>query len=161
MSHHKPFISFCLIHIRLYGWAQHMWTNHYHLRQHHQPGSPLPDIHPQSAADLHHDAPLGLHRLLLLHQDRVDGHHQGLRLCSEHLRRKLPFRGPYCKFTDPPPPLTFTFHRIPVPVLSRSLELLVCYRSWLNGAILCMRLGKTNHVTDVLIGSDMKSVLFE
>ena len=27
------------------------------------------------------------------------------------------------------PPLTFTSHRIPVPVLSRSLELLVCYRS--------------------------------
>lgn len=27
------------------------------------------------------------------------------------------------------PPHTFTFHRIPVPVLSRSLELLVCYRS--------------------------------
>ena len=99
VSYTKPLTSFCLIHFRLYGWAQYMWTNHYHLRQHHQPGSPLPNIHPQSAADLHHDAPLGLHRLLLLHQDRVDGHHQGLRLCSEHLRRKLPFRGPYCRFT--------------------------------------------------------------
>ena len=39
-----------------------------------------------------------------------------------------PSGAPIVSFPNPHPP-TFTFHRIPVPVLSRSLVLLVCYRS--------------------------------